>query len=138
VLLRRTWVEEGNAPMKKSLFAGLAIVSFTLSACGGGGEEKAAEATASTEAAKVAAEGGELAKAAAGATGVAECDEYLTKVMACVEDKIPEAQRAMIKKSIDDSKAQWAAVPDKAALATQCKTAMDQAKQSFGAMGCTF
>jgi hypothetical protein len=120
--------------MKKSVLTSLAIVSLSLSACGGGGDtaEKAADATVEP------AGSGELAQAAAGATGVAECDEYLTKVMACVEDKIPAAQKDMIKKQMDDSKASWAKVTDKAALAKTCTDAMAQAKQSFGAMGCTF
>jgi hypothetical protein len=118
--------------MKKSILAVVAIASMTLAACGGG-DQKAADA-----AQEAADKGGDLAKAANGATGVAECDEYLTKVMACVEDKVPEAQRAMMKKGIEDSKASWAAVPDKAALAGQCKAAMDQAKASYAAMGCSF
>ena len=71
-------------------------------------------------------------------TGVPECDAYLEKVYACIADKVPEAQRAMMKQGIEQSKSSWAAVTDKAALAAQCKTAMDQAKASFGAMGCTF
>lgn len=71
-------------------------------------------------------------------TGVPECDTYLEKVYACISDKVPEAQREMMKKGIDQSKASWASVTDKTALAAQCKTAMDQAKTSFGAMGCTF
>jgi hypothetical protein len=120
--------------MKKSVLAAVAIVALSLTACGGGAsEEKAADA-----AQEAADKGGDLAKAANGATGVAECDEYLTKVMACVEDKLPEAQRAMMKKGIEDSKASWASVTDKAALAGQCKQAMDQAKASYAAMGCSF
>ena len=71
-------------------------------------------------------------------TGVPECDTYLEKVYACIADKVPEAQRDMMKQGIEQSKSSWAAVTDKAALAAQCKTAMDQAKASFGAMGCTF
>ena len=71
-------------------------------------------------------------------TGVPECDAYLEKVYACIADKVPEAQRDMMKQRIEQSKSSWAAVTDKAALAAQCKTAMDQAKASFGAMGCTF
>ena len=71
-------------------------------------------------------------------TGVAECDDYLNKVYACISDKVPEAQRDMMRQGIEQSKAGWAAVTDKSALAAQCKTAMDQAKASFGAMGCTF
>ena len=71
-------------------------------------------------------------------TGVPECDTYLEKVYDCIADKVPEAQRDMMKQGIEQSKSSWAAVTDKAALAAQCKTAMDQAKASFGAMGCTF
>lgn len=71
-------------------------------------------------------------------TGVPECDTYLEKVYACISDKVPEAQRDMMKQSIDQSKAGWSSVTDKTALAAQCKTAMEQAKTSFGAMGCTF
>ena len=71
-------------------------------------------------------------------TGVPECDTYLEKVYACISDKVPEAQRDMMKQGIDQSKASWASVTDKTALAAQCKTAMEQAKTSFGAMGCTF
>lgn len=71
-------------------------------------------------------------------TGVPECDTYLEKVYACISDKMPEAQRDMMKQGIEQSKASWSAVTDKAALAAQCKTAMDQAKASYGAMGCTF
>lgn len=71
-------------------------------------------------------------------TGVPECDTYLEKVYACIGDKVPEAQRDMMKQGIDQSKASWSTVTDKTALAAQCKTAMEQAKTSFGAMGCTF
>lgn len=76
--------------------------------------------------------------AAVAETGVAECDEYLNKVMACIKDKVPEAQRKMIEDGIKQSKASWAAVPDKTQLAATCKQAMDQAKTQFGAMGCSF
>ncbi|MGL5838842.1 MAG: hypothetical protein ACRCY3_10120 [Sphingorhabdus sp.] len=124
--------------MKKHLLAiGTLSAVMLLAACGGGND--AAEKSAETAATTVEPAGsGELAQAAAGATGVPECDTYMTKVMACVEDKIPAAQRDMFKKQIEDSKASWAAVTDKAALANTCKQAMEQAKTSFGAMGCTF
>ena len=71
-------------------------------------------------------------------TGVPECDTYLEKVYACISDKVPEAQRDMMKQAIEQSKTSWSAVTDKTALAAQCKTAMEQAKASYGAMGCTF
>jgi hypothetical protein len=122
--------------MKKSLSITALSAALLLAACGGGDSAEKADAgdTKTVEPAG----SGDLAQAAAGATGVAECDTYLTKVMACVEDKIPEAQRAMVKKSLEDSKASWAAATDKAALAKTCQQAMDQAKASYAAMGCTF
>ena len=115
------------------LFSTLFISSaLFLSACSGEGAEKKEGATVE------AASSGELAQTAAGATGVPECDEYLTKVMACVEDKMPAEQKDMLKKALDDSKASWAQVTDKTQLANTCKQAMDQAKASYSAMGCQF
>ena len=100
----------------------------------------AAEATAiAPEAdASAAAPTADTADTVNASTGVPECDTYLEKVYACISDKMPEAQRDMMKQGIEQSKAGWSAVTDKAALAAQCKTAMDQAKASYGAMGCTF
>lgn len=71
-------------------------------------------------------------------TGVPECDQYLEKVYACISNKVPEAQRDMMKQGIEQSRSAWAGVTDKTELANQCKTALEQAKTSFGAMGCTF
>ncbi len=122
--------------MKKLLTIAAVSTAILLVGCGGGGGDSAEKAGADKTV--EAAGSGELAQAAAGATGVAECDQYLTKVMACVEDKIPAAQRDMVKKSMEDSKASWAAVTDKAALAKTCKDAMTQAKTSYAAMGCSF
>ena len=106
-------------------------------------EAAPADAAATPADAAAAAAAAAAAPAAAGdtvtaGTGVPECDTYLEKVYACIADKVPEAQRDMMKQGIEQSKSSWAAVTDKAALAAQCKTAMDQAKASFGAMGCTF
>ena len=44
----------------------------------------------------------------------------------------------MMKQGIEQSRSAWAGVTDKTQLANQCKTALEQAKTSFGAMGCTF
>lgn len=106
-------------------------------------EAAPADAAATSADAAAAPADAAAAPAAAGdtvtaGTGVPECDAYLEKVYACIADKVPEAQRDMMKQRIEQSKSSWAAVTDKAALAAQCKTAMDQAKASFGAMGCTF
>ena len=76
------------------------------------------------------------AKPADGMTGVAECDDYLNKVMACIKDKVPENQRAAMEQAIQQSKASWASIQDKAALAQSCKAASEQAKATYSAMGC--
>ncbi len=105
-----------------------------VSACNKAPEKtEAAPAEAITTAdSKAPAAGGEVS------TGVPECDTYLTKAMACVKDKVPEAQRKMMEDGIAQSKAGWASVTDKTQLAATCKAAMDQAKATFGAMGCAF
>lgn len=74
--------------------------------------------------------------------GVAECDDYLAKVDACVNGKVPEAARAQFKTSMDQTRASWrslAANPQtRASLAAACKTATESAAATYKAYGCTF
>jgi hypothetical protein len=74
--------------------------------------------------------------------GVAECDEYITAYEACVTTKVPEAARAQFNSSLATVRTQWrqlAANPQtKPTLAAACKTAMESAKTSMKAYGCTF
>lgn len=74
--------------------------------------------------------------------GVSECDEYITKYEACVNSKVPEAQRAMFKSQFETMRKSWkdaAATPQgKAGLATGCKAALDTAKQSMSAFSCAW
>jgi hypothetical protein len=78
----------------------------------------------------------------AGQFGVAECDDYMAKYLACVDSKVPEAARAMVRQQLEQTKDAWqkaAATPEgKAGLATGCKAAADAAKTSMAAYGCTF
>jgi hypothetical protein len=133
--------------MKLNALFLVAAATLALTACKPA--EKPAEETATAEtapAAEVAAPAAEpaapapapVADTATASTGVPECDTYLEKVYACISDKVPEAQRAAMKQGIEQTQSGWSTVTDKTALATQCKTAMEQAKTSFGAMGCTF
>jgi hypothetical protein len=66
--------------------------------------------------------------------GVAECDEYIEKLEACMSSA-PEASKGMLKTNLDTMKKTWkeaASTPQgKAGLATGCKSALDAAKQSF-------
>jgi hypothetical protein len=133
--------------MKLNVLFVAAIAALALSACKPADKPAdeavpAAEATATpaadAPASEPAAAPATSTDTVSASTGVPECDTYLEKVYACISDKVPEAQRDMMKQGIDQSKASWSAVTDKTALAAQCKTAMEQAKTSFGAMGCTF
>lgn len=74
--------------------------------------------------------------------GVPECDDYIAKYEVCLNSKVPEAQRAMFKSSVETMRKTWkdaAANPQsKAALATGCKQALETAKQSMGAFACAW
>ena len=74
--------------------------------------------------------------------GIAECDDYIAKVEACINGKVPEAQRGVFKSSFETVRKQWketAANPQaKEALATGCKQALDAAKQAYASFGCVW
>jgi hypothetical protein len=74
--------------------------------------------------------------------GVPECDDYLTKYLACIDSKVPEAARAMVRQQLDQTKAAWkqaASTPQgKAGLAMGCKQALDTAKTAMSSYGCSW
>lgn len=111
-----------------------AAVTFTLVGCGGGDAAKAPAAKPT---------GAAVAPAAAAAEfGVPECDEYFKKYLACIDTKVPEAARAQVRQSLDQTKATWkqaAATPEgKSALAMGCTQATATAKTAMSAYGCTW
>ena len=66
-------------------------------------------------------------------TGVAACDEYLTKVEKCLNNpNVPEAAKAAYRTSLEQNRTAWkqaASTPQgKAALETSCKAALENAK----------
>ncbi|MBL8299988.1 MAG: hypothetical protein JNN30_16740 [Rhodanobacteraceae bacterium] len=81
------------------------------------------------------------APATADSVGVPECDNYINKYMACVSGKVPEAARAQLQASLDQTRALWkqtaATDAGKASLAQACTAANDAAKGSMSAFGCT-
>jgi hypothetical protein len=105
----------------------LACVVATFVACGGGG--KATEQKAGSQSA-----------VAAGDFGVPECDQYMKKYIACVDSKVPDAARGMLKQQLDQTRDAWkkaAGTPEgRAGLATGCKQAEAAAKQAMAAYGC--
>jgi hypothetical protein len=116
------------------------VLTLGLAACGGDKKETAGSAAQGAPAAAAPAK----AASTGGATefGVPECDEYLTKYLACVDSKVPEAARGMVRQQLDATKASWkqaAATPEgRAGLATACKQALEATKQAMAAYGCTW
>ena len=76
------------------------------------------------------------------AIGLPECDEFITKYEACVNDKVPEAARAQYRTSIEQWRNSWrqlAANPQtKATLADACKKTIEQARTSMKSFNCDF
>jgi hypothetical protein len=74
--------------------------------------------------------------------GVPECDAFITAYEACINDKVPAANRASLNAGVAQWRKSWhdlAANPQtKATLVGVCKTQLDQAKVSMKAFGCTF
>ncbi len=72
--------------------------------------------------------------------GVAECDSYLEKYEGCLNDKVPESARAMMRSSFEQTRKSWkdlAATPQgRSGLAQACRMADDTAKQTMSAYGC--
>ena len=75
-------------------------------------------------------------------TGIAACDDFLTKYDACIVSKVPEAQRAMYKTQIDQTRKAWVDMAKnpstKATMEATCKQTLDATKASLTALGCTF
>jgi hypothetical protein len=73
--------------------------------------------------------------------GVAECDDYITKMEACIS-KLPAAAKATYDKAFEQTRKQWREAANnpqsKAAMAQGCKAATDTAKASMKSFGCEF
>lgn len=82
------------------------------------------------------------APARAQSTGVAACDDFLTKYEACISSKVPAAQQAMFKTQLDQTRKTYSDMAKdaltKPALESACKQSAEQIKASFQAYGCTF
>ena len=75
-------------------------------------------------------------------TGIAACDDFLTKYDACVVSKVPEAQRAMYKTQIDQTRKAWVDMAKnpsvKSTMEATCKQTLDATKASLQSFGCSF
>jgi hypothetical protein len=112
--------------MKHSFTLALISATLLLSACSKSDGEKTATAPE--------------APAAVAGTGVPECDDMYAKVEKCLAEKVPEAQRTAMTDAFKQSKEQMLKMSagNKEAMATSCKSSMEQSKASYAAMGCTF
>lgn len=122
--------------MKSTSFGLLSLAVAITAACG------EAQAPAKTPPAPAPTQAAAAPVPAAAEFGVAECDDYMTKYLACVDSKVPEAARAALRQSLDQTKAQWkqaASTPEgKSGLAMACKQMTETAKVSMTAYGCSF
>jgi hypothetical protein len=111
------------------LFSLCLAIGALMLACGGGGDTSNGTSNGGTT-----ASGDKI--------GVAECDEFIQKYEACVNSKVPESARSMVKTNLDAMRTAWkkaAETPQgKAGLAQGCKQALDQAKTSMGSYGCSW
>jgi hypothetical protein len=110
------------------------VLTLSLAACGSGGSDSAPKPAAAPAPAPAAPA---PVTAAAAPALPAECDAYIARVNTCV-DKISAGNpaAATFKQQMEASKAQWAAVPDKTALANICKQANDAFNQSAQMLKC--
>ena len=128
------------------LTATLLAAAVGFSACGGSTTNTATTNTANkaaTNAATTAANSAaNTTTASADKIGIPECDDYIEKYEACVNSKVPEAQRAALKSAFETARNSWkqaAANPQgKAAIASGCKQAHDMAKQQMSAYSCAW
>jgi 3-oxoacyl-ACP reductase-like protein len=121
--------------MKHTLTLALVSATLLLSAC-----SKSEEAPAAPEAPAAATPAEAPAVAAAGTTGVPECDDMYAKIEKCMAEKVPEAQRGAMMDAFKQSKEQMVKMSagNKDAMAKSCKASGDAMKQQYAAMGCTF
>jgi len=116
---------------------------LVLLACGGGADNTAntantANAGNTNKATNTAAN---TSTTSGDKVGVPECDEYIAKVEACLA-KVPAAGQPAVKTSLDAMRKSWrdaAATPQgKAGLAAGCKQALETAKTTYSAYGCSW
>ncbi|MBN2194664.1 MAG: hypothetical protein JW751_17740 [Polyangiaceae bacterium] len=76
---------------------------------------------------------GEQAKGGGDKIGVQECDDYLTKLEACLKN-MPEAGRPAMEQAMQQNRDTWKEMAKepttKAGLSTACKTALDALAQN--------
>lgn len=75
--------------------------------------------------------------------GVAVCDQYVKDYLACIDAKIPEAERESHRRTLADNHASWAQTMKggesaATALSIGCRAAREQAKSATTNLGCSW
>ena len=134
---------------KQGLMAVMLVAgSLVLAACAkeeGAAAPGAGASVAAAAPAAAAAGTAEPAQAAPTASvdalGVEECDDFLTKYEACVNDKVPAGSRDAFRQSIAATRAGWKQAIDAGGrdqLAAACTQMKETSKTSLQAYGCSF
>jgi hypothetical protein len=80
--------------------------------------------------------------AQAQSTGIAACDDFLTKYDTCVTSKLPAAQQATYKTQLDQTRKMWLDMAKNPAVKSNmeatCKQTTDAMKAALQQYGCTF
>lgn len=78
--------------------------------------------------------------AAASATGVPECDNFIAKYEACLADNVPDEARGAMQTALETWRGTWrtmAGAPNlRASLEQSCRTAIDTARSQMDSYGC--
>lgn len=75
--------------------------------------------------------------------GVDVCDQYVKDYLACIDTKVPEAERETHRRTLADNHASWTQTMKggdsaAAALSIGCRAAREQAKSSTTNLGCAW
>ena len=119
-----------------AVMAAVMMIALACQACGSNAAPPAAASSATPAASATPA-----STTASTGFGVAECDDYVKKYLACI-DKLAPGVQAQARQALDQSRDAWkqAASTDagRAGLATACKAASDAAGTALRAQGCAW
>lgn len=114
----------------------LALAALPFAACGKKADAPAAKAA--TPAATTPAD----APLQATGFGVPECDNYIRLYLECIDSKVPESARGLVRESLEATRKGWqqaASTPEgRAGLVAGCTAATEMARTAMGAYGCSF
>lgn len=125
----------GGSPGVRSL--AVVVIALACHACGSNAAPPAA--ASSTPAASASAT--PASTSGSSEFGVAECDDYMKKYLACI-DKLAPAAQTQAREALEQSRNSWKQAASteigRAGLATACKAASDSAGVALRAQGCAW